>query len=499
MRTADRASGRAWPIALSAILLSTVVTLATDKVYEVQKGDTLYQIARRSQTTVERLLQVNHLAADTALKVGQKLALPEIDSAAGAPGSDPTADNPETAGLMPEPPAATYQVQAGDNLYRIAERLGIAVETLTWRNGLTSKSILQIGQTLRVPADAPGLPQIARTAVKATQQVAAVMPTRTVAKAQPPQLAAQLVTLTDINVQPTALIPPTKPGDEAQVPEAVWVTESRVRLRTGPSMQAASLKVVTCGQMLKVTGKSGMWWRVELSNGQTAYVAGWVVGRQAPGGPAVEAEEDDERGADEMVTVMYVAQPKVTARFEPSAGAEVVAEVTKGTRVSVVDVDDEWILGRFDNGNTGWLPRAVLKRPSTGGGEAQVSHSVRGDGLVQTALSYVGLPYVRGGTSRSGVDCSGLVYAVCRQHGISLPRTSRDQWGHGNAVGRGNLRPGDIVFFKNTYRAGISHVGIYVGNNQFVHAVRPGRGVQVSSLNEGYYTNRWAGAFRVTN
>jgi cell wall-associated NlpC family hydrolase len=72
-------------------------------------------------------------------------------------------------------------------------------------------------------------------------------------------------------------------------------------------------------------------------------------------------------------------------------------------------------------------------------------------------------------------------------------------WGNGQKVDRGNLRPGDLVFFKNTYRSGISHVGVYVGDGRFVHAVRPGKSVQVSDLTECYYSAHWAGAYRIVD
>ena len=69
----------------------------------------------------------------------------------------------------------------------------------------------------------------------------------------------------------------------------------------------------------------------------------------------------------------------------------------------------------------------------------------------------------------------------------------------GKAVEKGNLKPGDLVFFKNTYRDGISHVGVYAGGGKFVHAVRSGKPVSVSSLDDGYYVAHWAGAYRVTD
>jgi cell wall-associated NlpC family hydrolase len=117
---------------------------------------------------------------------------------------------------------------------------------------------------------------------------------------------------------------------------------------------------------------------------------------------------------------------------------------------------------------------------------------------VEQAMTYLGTPYRRGGTSRHGLDCSGLVGAVYGEEGLGLPRTAARQFGEGVPVAEGDLRPGDLVFFRNTYKRGISHVGIYIGDGHFVHAAGHRRGVVVSELSRPYYHLRYAGARRLT-
>lgn len=124
--------------------------------------------------------------------------------------------------------------------------------------------------------------------------------------------------------------------------------------------------------------------------------------------------------------------------------------------------------------------------------------SSRGYHLAQTALSYRGTPYRWGGTVLGkGVDCSGLVQAVCAKWGILLPRAARAQYTVGVPIKPENLQAGDLVFFKNTYRRGLSHVGIYVGENCFIHAAGRGKGVCLSRLDVGYHKKHWAGARRL--
>lgn len=124
-------------------------------------------------------------------------------------------------------------------------------------------------------------------------------------------------------------------------------------------------------------------------------------------------------------------------------------------------------------------------------------HASLGSRAANQALSYRGVPYHFGGQSRKGIDCSALIQTAYKQWGILLPRTSVEQYKKGVVVPKAQMRPGDLVFFKNTYKRGVSHVGIYLGDNQFVHASSGRKQVTVSSLNDAYYQNHWAGARRI--
>jgi cell wall-associated NlpC family hydrolase len=117
--------------------------------------------------------------------------------------------------------------------------------------------------------------------------------------------------------------------------------------------------------------------------------------------------------------------------------------------------------------------------------------------IVRTAYSYRGTPYVYGGASRGGFDCSGFTSYLYGKRGVALPHTARGQFAMGRKVERGDLKPGDLVFFQ-TVTPGISHVGVYVGNGQFIHASsRRSGGVRVDSLDSGYYKEHFRGARRM--
>lgn len=115
--------------------------------------------------------------------------------------------------------------------------------------------------------------------------------------------------------------------------------------------------------------------------------------------------------------------------------------------------------------------------------------------ILTNAESYEGVPYVFGGTTPSGFDCSGYVRYVFAKSGITLPRMADEQYNVGKLVAKRNLQPGDLVFFQ-TYEAGVSHSGIYIGGGKFISATSS-RGVAVADLNDDYWGARYIGAKRV--
>jgi cell wall-associated NlpC family hydrolase len=121
--------------------------------------------------------------------------------------------------------------------------------------------------------------------------------------------------------------------------------------------------------------------------------------------------------------------------------------------------------------------------------------SATGAAIIATAQKYLETPYVWGGTTTSGFDCSGFTQYVMQQNGISLPRTAEEQFASGTPVDKANLKVGDLVFFT-TYKPGASHEGIYMGNGQFIHASSASVKVTISSLDEQFYTEHYIGARR---
>lgn len=133
-----------------------------------------------------------------------------------------------------------------------------------------------------------------------------------------------------------------------------------------------------------------------------------------------------------------------------------------------------------------------IRRPAVSrGGARSVDNNI-----IATAKQYIGTPYRSAGTTPAGFDCSGFTQFVYKKHGISVPRSSLGQAGFGTKLSKSELRTGDLVIFSNTYRKGPSHVGIYIGNGDFIHS-SSSRGITIDNINSGYYLNHYSYGRRV--
>jgi len=143
--------------------------------------------------------------------------------------------------------------------------------------------------------------------------------------------------------------------------------------------------------------------------------------------------------------------------------------------------------------------RSIQKRSSSSSLQIEdllaIEKQEPGTQLVQIAQQQLGLPYRSGGKTPVGFDCSGLVYFVYGSAGYTVPRTSRDQYRASRRIALDSLAPGDLVFFRVSSEK-ISHVGIYVADDLFIHSPSSGKGVSYASLGEDYWRDRLVGAGR---
>ncbi len=224
-------------------------------------------------------------------------------------------------------------------------------------------------------------------------------------------------------------------------------------------------------------------------------------------------------------TFATITRPDTVVRKAPGSNAGRIAKVDAGRHVRILERDDHWYRVRFEYGTVGWVrgdllasyspPRELthavhhersvrmasyhpMERRSSRDSRGLPLPPVSGD-MLTYAQSMLNTPYSYGHASRSSTDCSGYTLQVLQHSGIKMPRTAAEQSHKGQHVDGGSLKPGDLVFFHGSRSGRISHVGIYVGEGKFIHASSGGGKVQVNSLGEKYYRQRFATARRVGN
>ncbi len=266
------------------------------------------------------------------------------------------------------------------------------------------------------------------------------------------------------------------------------VTGSIVNIRKTPSVSGDWMASVTKNTKVIIYGQEGSWYRIGV-NGVIGYTsAEYII-------PSSTETSDFGYG---VVTGSFVY-----IRQSASTDSMAVATLADGSYVQITGVKDGWLQvkhGKF----TGFMhPHYVepSKPPVTKVNtvsKAAQKKITEGQRIVNTAKQYIGIRYTWGGVSPSqGFDCSGFTQYVYRQCGYTLFNRTR-QYTNGVSVKYANLIAGDLVFFATNGPGQISHVGIYVGNGQFIHAPRPGKSVEISSMAPGsYYYNTYVCARRV--
>ena len=165
------------------------------------------------------------------------------------------------------------------------------------------------------------------------------------------------------------------------------------------------------------------------------------------------------------------------------------AEEVKAEATTIIIID-----GNEDSADSTAIMGSVSESRNLGDWRKRASLSSRGGMIVNTAKRFIGVPYVWGGTTTSGFDCSGFIMNIYGRHGLNIKRLADEQYYGGKKLSKSELTAGDLVFFS-TYAPGVSHVGIYIGDNKFIHA-SSSRGVTIDSLDSEYFKNAYVGACR---
>lgn len=284
--------------------------------------------------------------------------------------------------------------------------------------------------------------------------------------------------------------------------KAGHISGDYVYFRSGPSTYYAIYDCLDNGTALTITGRSGEWYAVTIG-GRSGYVySAYVVnddGGDVPNEsqPEPTPEPTPAPTAPPSTTSIpgYITGNDVRFRSGPSTRHDILGEYSYGTALTITGTSGEW-KAVIINGQSGYVYGQYVAEGSVAVVGDDPNSSEIGRQIVEFALQYQGYPYTWGGTSPStGFDCSGFTTYVYGHFGITLNRVACDQARNGVAVDISALQPGDLLCFYSSADY-IGHVGIYIGNNRFIHSSTYTTGVIISELG-GYYNTRGFIARRV--
>ena len=267
------------------------------------------------------------------------------------------------------------------------------------------------------------------------------------------------------------------------------VTASALNLRAEASIDSDILTVAPRGSVIVVLRDVGTDWVKVWYKGETGYMASEYL--------CFSETLDGNFGTGTIVGT------NVRVRDSASTSGGILGECKNGDTFKIFGVSGEWYKISYKD-NTGYINRDYLSLEDAedydNGSRSAVpssNSSTPGQKIVDTASQYLGTKYVWAGTSAKGFDCSGFVYYVYKECGYSVNRTAASLYSNGTAVDKADLQAGDIICFTNGGYSYIGHVGIYIGDGQFIHASSSAGKVVVTDLDTKYYTNHYYGARRV--
>lgn len=309
---------------------------------------------------------------------------------------------------------------------------------------------------------------------------------------------------TEAPVQPTVNLP----ASSTKVLAAGVVNSSGLRLRKGPGTDHAIITEMSKGTPLAVLGWENGWYKVNWG-GQVGYASQDYL-KVYP-------------STDSLTGYAMVNTDALNMRSKASTSGSILKVLEDGDCVALKGFENGWFKVDAD-GTVGYVsgdyvtlrltkPAEPTPETNSGGTTQQPSGGTTpppstgsgvGADIAAYAQTFIGVPYVYGGATPSGFDCSGFVQYVYKHFGYSLPRGSNDQYRKGTAVSKSELQPGDLIFFDNGTGTPTSHVGIYIGGGKMVHSTEYNygngkwvKGVQIHALSNAWYAKIYLGARRI--
>jgi len=285
------------------------------------------------------------------------------------------------------------------------------------------------------------------------------------------------------------------------------VNATSLRVRTGPAAYHSVIGGVLNGTTLNVVGSEGSWFKVNYQ-GKTGFVSGEFVKFVKGGTATPEQPKQPEKPNQGAIGDYYINASALNVRSGEGTNYRIIGALSQGQKVQVISENSGWSKINY-NGQNGYIGTRFLSKTPVGGAVDKPNNNNNnnqnnnnqnnnntgnnsGDtsSLLAYAKSMQGVPYVWGGTSANGVDCSGYIYHVFKKFGHNISRQSVA--GYWSSLPKtSSPQPGDLIYFQNTYKAGPSHMDIYLGGGSFIQA--GDKGVAIASLSNSYWKSHFLG------
>lgn len=265
------------------------------------------------------------------------------------------------------------------------------------------------------------------------------------------------------------------------------VSADSLRLRSSASTESTVLATLSTGTTLTITGDSQDGWYPVSYQSYTGFVSAEYVTF------STEATQVESEASEEWYGQVVTTGGTLNIRSGADTSYEKVGSLYNGAVVTIFGTEGTWYQISY-NGIVGYVASEYMVEVSA---DALVASSAIGSQVVSSAMNYLGTPYVYGSNGPSSFDCSGFTSYIYSSLGYSLNRSANDQLLNGTSIAKSELQAGDLVFFAYNTTKSASHVGIYIGDGQFIHASTNGYQVRIDTLASGHYSDCYVGARRI--
>ena len=496
--------------AAGLFLASAATAVNADSVHHVVKNDTVWALSQKFGVSIKSIEQLNHIDQNTnMIYVGQDLQIPNKD--AQAPKND----------------THTYTVQSGDSLWAIAQKFNTSVDHLKQLNGLTS-NLIYVGQTLKVNGQAAAqpaktaTPAPAKTVAQPVQQqapVAKASVASTTQEAAPVQPAQQPSVQSTVKSAPAVQSTVKAQASVASAPASsvAQPTSSVATSKVAPAVTSSSATSSSSASQQTVASSSSSQTSV-ASSVSSAAPASSVSSQSSSKQPVIAANHTTAtvKSGDSLYAIAQEYGVSVASLREanpnlgnslPVGQSLIINNPTKNPAAASSSSQQAQASSASSQQQAPQAREAAAPQARTANNQqaaqsnnnqqqnnnnnnqaaqassqAQQSSTTRtgsGNNVVSYAESFIGVPYVYGGTTPSGFDCSGFVQYVYNHFGKSLPRTTTQQENCGTQIPVSQAQPGDLYFWGN--KGSAYHVAICVGNGKYIAAPEPGQSVSIGS------------------